>query len=103
MPIPGDVYPELVAILVVVALIVVARWVFRPSRPKRTVQRIDASDARELGLLVVVATVNRADAAEQRGRLADAGIRASTSLRQDGRYDLLVFSSDVSRARELLG
>ena len=39
----------------------------------------------------------------QRGKLAEAGIRASTSLRKDKRYDLLVFSQDVDRARELLG
>lgn len=94
---------EVIALVVLVLLVVIARWVFRPSRPNRVVRRMDAADARELGLLVVVATVDRADAARRRGLLADAGIRASTSLRHDGRYDLLVFDSDVHRARELLG
>ena len=63
---------------------------------------IDATDARELGLLTVIATVDRAGAAAQRPRLAEAGIRASTSLRRDGHFDVLVFSHDADRARELL-
>ncbi len=103
MSFPSDGYPEIAAVAVVVGLTFVARWVFRPSRPRSTVERMDATDARELGLLMVIATADRRQAAETRGRLADAGIRASTSLRKDGRYDLLVFNQDVDRARELLG
>jgi hypothetical protein len=102
MAFPSDGFPELAALGVIILLVAVSRWVFRPSRPHRTVQRMDATDARELGLLVVVATVGRADAQTQRATLADAGIRASTSLRADGRFDLLVFAPDVDRARELL-
>jgi hypothetical protein len=102
MAFPSDGFPELGALLVVIGLAVAARWVFRPSRPKRTIQRIDATDARELGLLTVIATLDRKQAAGQRGILAAAGIRASSSLRKDGRYDLLVFTQDVDRARELL-
>jgi hypothetical protein len=93
---------EVVALLVVAGLAVVTRWVFKPSRPNRVAQRIDAADARELGLLVVIATVDRAGAAAQRLRLSEAGIRASTSLRRDGHFDVLVFSQDAERARELL-
>jgi hypothetical protein len=102
MAFPSDGFPELGALLVVIGLAGAARWVFRPSRPKRTIQRIDATDARELGLLTVIATLDRKQAAGQRGILAAAGIRASSSLRKDGRYDLLVFTQDVDRARELL-
>lgn len=102
MSLPSDGFPEIAALGVVVVLTVAARWAFRPSRPNRAVQRMDASDARELGLLMVVATVDRATAAARRASLADAGIRASTSLRSDGRFDLLVFARDVDRARELL-
>jgi hypothetical protein len=102
MAFPSDGFPELGALAVIVVLAIVSRWVFRPSRPHHKVQRIDASDARELGLLVVVATVGRSDAQAQRSTLAEAGIRASTSLRSDGRFDLLVFAQDVDRARELL-
>jgi hypothetical protein len=102
MSLPSDGFPELAAVAVVVGLTVAARWVFRPSRPNRRIERMDATDARELGLLTVIATVDRRDAVRQRGALADAGIRASTSLRSDGHYDLLVFTQDVDRARELL-
>jgi hypothetical protein len=102
MALPTDGFPEFGAVVVLVLLIVAARWVFRPSRPNRAVQRMNASDARELGLLTVVATVDRTTAAAQRGHLAAAGIRASTSLRNDGRFDLLVFNQDVDRARSLL-
>lgn len=101
MSLPSDGYPEIAALVVVVGLTVAARWVFRPSR-KHHVQRMDAADARELGLLMVIATTDRRQAVEQRSRLADAGIRASTSLRKDGHYDLLVFSQDFDRARQLL-
>jgi hypothetical protein len=102
MAFPSDGFPEIGALLVVGGLVVAARWVFRPSRPNRSVQRMDATDARELGLLTVIATVDRKQAAERRGTLSVNGIRASTSLRADGRYDLLVFTQDVDRARELL-
>jgi hypothetical protein len=103
MSFPSDGFPELGALAVVIGLTFAARWVFRPSRPNRRIERMDATDARELGLLMVIATVDRQQAAAKRGTLADAGIRASTSLRRDGRYDLLVFTQDVERARELLG
>ena len=102
MALPSDGFAELAAVAVVGVLVAAARWVFRPSRPNRAVQRMDATDARELGLLVVIATADRAGAAERRGRLELEGIRASTSLRSDRRYDLLVFSQDVDRAREIL-
>jgi len=102
MSFPSDGFPEIAAVAVVVGLTFAARWVFRPSRPNRRIERMDATDARELGLLTVIATEDRKRAADHRGRLADAGIRASTSLRNDGRYDLLVFTQDVDRARELL-
>jgi hypothetical protein len=103
MPGVGDGYEELAAIGIVALMTVAARWIFRPSRPHRAVRRMDATDARELGLLTVIATADRSAAAERRALLADAGIRASTSLRSDGRFDLLVFTRDVDRARELLG
>jgi hypothetical protein len=95
--------PEIIAFVVVGALAVVMRWVFKPSRKNRVVSRMDASDARELGLLTVIGTFDRAGTATMRGRLADVGIRASASLRRDGRFDVLVFTQDADRARELLG
>jgi hypothetical protein len=92
---------EIVALLVVAGLGLLTRWVFKPARPRRP-PPVDAADARELGLLTVIATVDRSGAATDRSRLAAAGIRASTSLRRDGRFDVLVFTQDADRARELL-
>ena len=102
MALPDSGSAEVVALLVVAALAVVMRWVFKPSRPRRGT-RVDASDARELGLLSVIATADRAGVAAKRLQLSNAGIRASTSMRRDGRFDLLVFTQDLERARELLG
>lgn len=101
MALPDGGSSEVVALLVVAGLAVVMRWVFKPSRPRRG-RPVDATDARELGLLTVIETVDRAGAAADRARLANAGIRASTSLRRDGRFDILVFTQDLDRARETL-
>jgi hypothetical protein len=91
----------LIALLVVGLLALVMRWVFRPSRP-RTGPLVDASDARELGLLTVISTgVSQRDALRQRARLREAGIRSSMSRRRDGTMDVLVFHADVERARAL--
>lgn len=92
----------LVALLVLALLVLVMRWVFKPSRPRRP-PPVDASDATELGLLTVVATVARAEANERRAVLGSAGIRSSASARRDGRVDLLVFHGDADLARRLLG
>jgi hypothetical protein len=94
---------EIVAFAVIGVLAVIMRWVFKPSRKHRIGDRMDASDARELGLLTVIGTFDRAGTSARRARLADAGIRASASLRRDGRFDVLVFTQDADRARELLG
>jgi hypothetical protein len=92
-----------IALLVVGILALVMRWVFRPSRP-RTGLIVDAADARELGLLQVIATgLSRSEALRRQAVLAAAGIRASTSRRRDGGSDLLVFNEDVDRARSALG
>lgn len=92
-----------IALLVVGVLALVMRWVFRPSRP-RTGPIVDASDARELGLLHVVAVgLSRSEALRRQAVLAQAGIRASISRRRDGGTDLLVFTDDLDRARSALG
>jgi hypothetical protein len=98
---PDSGSPEIIALLVVAGLGLLTRWVFKPPRRRRP-PPVDAADAPELGLLTVIATVDRAGAAAARSRLAAAGIRVSTSRRRDGRFDLLVFDQDADRARELL-
>ena len=98
----NDAFDAVIALLVVGLLGLVLRWVFRPSRP-RTGPLVDASDARELGLLTVIATaLPQEDAMRQRARLGEAGIRSSMSRRRDGGHDLLVFSGDVAAARAVL-
>ncbi len=99
---PNDISAELIALVAVGALVLVMRWVFRPSR-RRTGPLPDASDARELGLLTVIITqLPRDDAMRQRARLGEAGIRSSMSRRKDGAMDVLVFHADVDRARAIL-
>ncbi len=93
----------IIALLVLLVLALIMRWVFKPSRP-RTGPIPDASDARELGLLTVVRTaVPREEALVQRARLGEAGIRSSMSKRKDGLMDVLVFHGDVDQAMTLLG
>lgn len=94
----------IVAILVVLLLGLVLRWVFRPSRPKHTITRpLDAAESPDLGLLsVIVSGVPRQEAMQRRAVLGEAGIRSSMSKRRDGLLDVLVFHGDVDRARILL-
>lgn len=95
-------WAAVVALLVCGVLVLVMRWVFKPSRP-RTGPPVDASDARELGLLAVIATaVPRAEATRHQDQLRAAGIQASVSRRMDGTSDLLVFSADIDRAKAIL-
>jgi len=101
----GSYSADLIALLALGVLVLVMRWVFKPSRPRRgPLQRpVDASDAVELGLLTVISTsLPRIDALRLRARLGDENIRSSMSRRRDGRYDVLVFNTDVDRARLLL-
>ncbi|GAB2474288.1 hypothetical protein [Jatrophihabitans fulvus] len=92
------------AVLVVLALGLILRWVFKPSRKHRITQLPpDASESSALGLLSVIESgLSRQDALRQRATLQDAGIRSSMSKRRDGRLDVLVFHGDVDAARLLL-
>ena len=94
-----------IAILVILILALVLRWVFKPSRPNRVITRpVDATDSPNLGLLTVVMSgLGRQEALAQRSRLQDAGIRSSMSKRRDGLLDVLVFHGDADAARLLLG
>lgn len=93
----------IVAVVVVLALGLVLRWVFRPSGPRRGVRPVDAADSPHLGLLTVVTSgLDRQQALQQRAILGEAGIRSSMSKRRDGRLDVLVFHADAAAARLLL-
>ena len=97
-------YPLVTALVVVGLLVLVLRWVFRPSRPNVIPRRPpDATDG-ELGLLTVVLSgVPKDEVAARRGVLDDAGIRSSVSNRRDGTVDVLVFADQADKARILLG
>ncbi|HZC70872.1 MAG TPA: hypothetical protein VE442_09275 [Jatrophihabitans sp.] len=98
--------PDLLIALGAVGLLtLVTRWAFRPSRPNvHPTRPVDASEAEDLGLLVVVVSgLTRQEALGRRAVLGDAGIRSSMSTRRDGRMDVLVFRADGDRARVLLG
>ncbi len=91
-----------IALITVGALILVTRWVFRPSRP-RTGRSPDAADSHELGLLTVLAAgLEPRVAVEHQDRLGRAGVRSSTSRRTDRSVDLLVFAEDLDQARAIL-
>ncbi len=102
MALPADGSAEVVALAVVGALIFVTRWVFKPSRKTHAGRPVNATDSRELGLLTVVATVPRTEAQARRARLGEVGIRSSSSRRNDGNVDVLVFHGDADRARRIL-
>lgn len=94
----------LAAILIVLAMIPLISWIFRPARKRVVTRPVDASDSPNLGLLsVIVSGLTKQDALEQRARLGESDIRSSMSRRRDGRYDVLVFHGDADTARLLLG
>jgi hypothetical protein len=99
----NDLSSMIIAVVVIGGLILIMRWIFKPSHPRGSGRLIDASDSAELGLLDVVATALPREAAmHARAALGDAGIRSSMSRRRNGNLDVLVFRADAERARELL-
>jgi hypothetical protein len=92
----------LVAFVVIALLGLVLRWTFshdvrNPSPPP------PPRDPDDFGLLAPVAIVEtQEDADRVRGALADAGIRATVNVAGDGRIRVLVFATDVIRARRAL-
>ncbi|MBW3639186.1 MAG: hypothetical protein KY451_04955 [Actinobacteria bacterium] len=95
--------PLMIAIALGVILLI-CRWVFSTSHRDRraTPGRGSSPAVSDYGLLVPVATVRtREDAEMLRSVLREASIRCSVSDGPDG-LDVLVFSTDVSRARGLV-
>jgi len=100
--VPDDLITLAFAMVVVLGLGLLLRWVFKPSRP-RTGRPVDAAASSDLGMLrVIAAGLGRQQAMEMRAVLGEAGIRSSMSARRDGLQDVLVFLDDVDRARLLL-
>jgi hypothetical protein len=61
-------------------------------------------DPDDFGLLCPAAVTDDLDVAEEiRTLLGDAGIRATSAIRRDGRFVILVFGEEVEEARRLVG
>jgi hypothetical protein len=109
-----SVFSPFIALAMIGALAMVLRWTFRqqPGEPAglfdppeaEPVDEVDQQASEDYGLLGVAAVVETVDAAEQiRAVLADAGIRATVAGAIDGRVRVLVFETDVPRARRVVG
>lgn len=82
-------------------LMLMMRWVFRPSRPRTG--RPDRGPNADLGLLTpVLAAAPRTRALEVKNLLSQQAIRCSVSRLDHDSYDVLVFGRDLERARTLL-
>ena len=96
----------LVAVLAMVVLVLLCRWVFSTStREQRAAARLAKVQARgDFGLLVPVATVRtQADAVLLREVLTQAGIRGTVAEGEaEGERVVLVFRADAERARGLV-
>ena len=96
----------LVAVLAMVVLVLLCRWVFSTStREQRAAARLAKVQARgDYGLLVPVATVRtQEDAVLLRDVLRDAGIRGTVADGEAaGERVVLVFRADADRARTLV-
>ena len=96
-----DLSVPLTLIAMAAVLILMMRWVFRPSRPRtgRPQHGVNA----DLGLLTpVLAATSRSNALRAKNLLSAAGIRCSVSRLDIDSYDVLVFDPDHERARTLL-
>ena len=109
MPVAGPVIVQILIIAAVVALLAfLLRWAFGRERNAPAIawpaDRPADADA-DYGLLAAAATVESEDEARRvRHMLGLAGIKATTS--QDpgsGRWKVLVFSSELHRARRVAG
>lgn len=96
---PATPAESLTALLALLVLTLVCRWVFSPA--KRQAPSADSARAGvDYGLLISVTTAaTAADAAMLREVLLSEGIRASVGAQ----HEVLVFATDLERARELVG
>lgn len=82
-------------------LVLITRWVFKPSRPRTG--RPQSGPGADLGMLTPVLTHGaRAAALAAKDRLSRQGIRCSLSRIEADCYDVLVFAPDADRAAALL-
>ncbi|HEX6871382.1 MAG TPA: hypothetical protein VF163_09825 [Micromonosporaceae bacterium] len=76
----------------------------RPGGERTNPAPVSVSEPEDYGLLATVAHVDTvAEAARVRTNLVRAGIRATTTKSRDGRFRVLVFRSELARARRVGG
>jgi hypothetical protein len=93
----------LIALGAVGLLALFLRWAFGTQRPVRRRTGPVGEDA-DFGLLTEVTRVGTAaEAHALRAVLSDAGIRSTTSAGDDGRIRVLVFTTEVDKAKLVLG
>lgn len=113
-------FPQMLIAFAVIALLgLVLRWTFGRDRranppwpPTDSATLTDASghtdnarsDADDFGLLAPVAVVDTAEEAQRvQSMLAEAGIKATSSVGTGGRHRVLVFEAELNRARRVGG
>ena len=89
------------AIGIVAVLMLMTRWVIKPSRPRTG--RPESGPNADLGLLTsVLSHAPRSQVLAAKNLLSERGIRCSVSRLDRDSYDLLVFRADADQARTLL-
>jgi len=97
----SDLSVYFVAGVALAALIVIMRWVFGSSRP--STGRPEHGPDANLGMLrPVLASTSLGKALDAKRALTAKGIRCSMSRIDHEHYDVLVFATDLSRARSEL-
>lgn len=89
------------AFFIVGGLMLMMRWIFKPSRPRTG--RPQHGPGADLGLRrPVLSAAPRAKALDAKNLLSGQGIRCSVSRLDSNSYDVLVFTPDAERAQRLL-
>jgi hypothetical protein len=79
-------------------------WPAPPPAASATGSGSSSGSSADFGLLAPVAVVDTADeAAQVRELLSAAGIRSTENVDEDGRHRVLVFSTELDRARRVSG
>jgi hypothetical protein len=96
-------WQTLVAFAAVALLALILKLFFGRDRDATTFAFRTPGDPDDFGLLTPAATVDSAaEAGALRALLRDAGIKATTTRAQDGRFHILVFPAELDRARRVL-
>lgn len=93
----------LTAFAMIAMLGLILRWTFSRGRDTAPAQWSRAR-SEDFGLLAPMATVDTLDEAQRlRATLNQAGMKATTTVAHDGRHQVLVFATDLDRARRVAG